>query len=255
MPFPFGHPMIPRLLCATVRGGQRLAAAVVIIAVGLAGTTARASYVTATFSTVNPGEVVTITSGGKSETGWAGIYNFTNASGYTTGNIQGFCIDIAQAIYSGTTVTFNVDSLANAPVPGPAMGAKKADLVRELWGRDYALIGTDNVKAAAFQIDIWEIINETSSTLDIRHGNFFVSGVNSATLDQAQTWLNQLTGTGPKADNLIALTSATYQDYVVYATPAPPSLVLGGVGALSLLLPLCWRYRKRVSFTAARAAC
>src|SRR5262249_18412919 len=121
----------------------------------------RADYVTATFGNVSPGEVVSISSdsGSSWESGWAGVYNFTNASGAITGNYSGFCIDIAQDVYGGQTATWTVAALASAPTPGTAMGPQKANLIAELWGRDYELIGTSNTNAAAFQIAIWTIIN------------------------------------------------------------------------------------------------
>src|SRR5262249_31918386 len=138
---------------------------------------ARAGTVTATFDTVSPGEVVTISSGGFNATGWAGGYNFKNASGDLTGNFGGFCIDIAQDIYGNTTLQFNVQALSAAPVPGGGMGALRANLIRELWAADYAKIGASNQKAAAFQLAIWEIINETTLVngqldLSVTRGSF-----------------------------------------------------------------------------------
>src|SRR5205085_9440280 len=127
---------------------------------------AHAGFVTATFSNVNPGEVVTITSAKYgTETGWAGVYNFTNASSDIglSGNLKTFCIDIGQDIYSGTTTTFDVRNLANAPTPGSQMGQYRANLIRELWYQNYVKIGSSNSNAAAFQIAIWEIINETTT--------------------------------------------------------------------------------------------
>ena len=130
------------------------------------------------------------------------------------------------------------------------MGQTKANLIAELWARNYLSIGTDNVKAAAFQIDIWEIINETNAPPNnIRTGDFYVSS-DTATLDQAQTWLNQLTGTGRRQTGLIALTSGTYQDYVVQGvvTPAPAGWMLGLIGSFGFLFPVAWRSRKQFLF-------
>ena len=242
--------------------------AVAILAVGLFATPIRAGFVQATFSNVNPGEVVTITSQKYgTESGWAGVYNFTNATSDIglSGNLKTFCIDISQNINSGNTVKFDVTNLADAPVqPADQMGQKRANLIGELWYQNYASIGTNNSNAAAFQIAIWEIINET--TID-QNGDFvlYVSGVNKGTfnvqgnaetLKTANMWLSalDLTGNGTKTPGLIAMTSggsSGYQDYVVQgpvATPVPSSLVLGMTGTLALLLPVAWRTRKRFSF-------
>jgi hypothetical protein len=242
-----------------------------VVAVSLMAIPAHATYETATFSNVNPGEVVTISnttnSGTTTESGWAGVYNFVNGTGPLTGSYSGFCIDIGQGINSGDSPQWTVASLASAPVPGNSMGQGRANLIAELWYNNYADIGSSNTKAAAFQIAIWEIINETATNpdgslnLDVTSGSFSVSKAYSnypttadtQTLSQANTWLGalDLSGNGNKATNLIALESTQYQDYVVQMpVPAPPGLMLGLVGAVSLLLPSAWRWRKRDALAA-----
>jgi len=78
-----------------------------------------------TFGNVTPGEVVTIHDSQyphvDGASGWAGVYNFVNASGYINGSYSGFCIDINQDIFTGTTTTFNVADLAG--VEGVGWGA------------------------------------------------------------------------------------------------------------------------------------
>ena len=227
-------------------GRHWVKAGIAVVIVATAATRASAGWVTATFSDVNPGQVVTIHSAsmGLNETGWAGVYNFKNASGDLTGDLRTFCIDIAQGIYTNTTATFELKNLSSAPTPGTAMGQDKANLISELWGRDFASI-TTNSQAAAFQIAIWEIINEKSgNALNVKNGDFTVTGVGGATLNLANTWLSELNGSGPFAPNLIAMTSSTYQDYVVQGTPAPASLALAVAGVIGMLPVLAWRRRK-----------
>ncbi len=240
------------------RRSPRVAAALAAVAaLGLAAP-ARADVIT-TFSNVSPGEVVTITSNGVSETGWAGQYNFIHSSGDITGPFGGFCIDVSQSIYGGLTVQFKVAGLASAPndnnSPSSAMGALRANLVEELWYNDHpaALLNASN--AAAFQIAVWEIINETSVdssrdlALDVSSGSFSVKDANadgSTTLATANAWLHgiDVTGAGPRDTSLIALTSPTYQDYVT-SVPAPSGLVLAGLAALSGALAAGWRRLRR----------
>ncbi len=214
----------------------------------LASAAVHADYEVATFSTVHPGEVVTIYAPGVQASGWAGDYNFVNGSGPLTGSFLGFCIDIGQDIYSNQTVKFTVASLDNAPVPGPAMSAYQANLIRELWANNYVSSQTSNSNAAAFQIAIWEIINESpNNPLNVCTGSFQVTDSDAATLQTANLWLGQLdlSGNGAMNNNLIALTSDTYQDYVVngpVAAPAPSTWVLAGAGVFTLLLAsLCRR--------------
>ena len=124
---------------------------------------------------------------------------------------------------------FDKSSLANAPDDGnsnPGMGALRASLIGELWYQDYASIGTSDTNAAAFQIAIWKIINETTpgDMTDVTKGSFTVSGP-QATLMQANAWLSgiALDGSGPQAGGLIALTNPTYQVRLVQ-TPGAPRL-------------------------------
>jgi hypothetical protein len=236
----------------------------------------RADYVTATFGNVNPGEVVSISSdsGSTWESGWAGVYNFSNASGALTGNYSGFCIDIAQNIYSGQTATWTVANLANAPTPGTQMGIQKANLIAELWYNDYALIGSSNTNAAAFQIAIWAIINGTisngietfsisSNHTTLTSGSFQAKTIaygqqpiDTTMVNTAYTWLENLNpvGTGSGAAGLTALTNPTYQDYVVqFPAPAPSGLLLGSTATV-MLLALAWRRQRGLSYSAAESS-
>lgn len=217
-----------------------------IVALGFSCPGAGAATVTATFSGVNPGHSFTYSLNGTSHGTSAGVYFFTNASGFLSGNLRTFCIDISQSIAVGNVVPFNVDQLQNAPKPGGGMGQARADLIAELYGRHYADTGTAD-GAAAFQVAVWEITSETQTdpntgkvVLNLS-GGIFRAVTSAAWVTNAQTWLNQLDGTGPKASNLIALTSDTKQDYVTL-TPEPSSLVLCTCGVAGLLVT---RFRRR----------
>jgi hypothetical protein len=239
-----------RLVSGRQEPGGRAALVAALLALGVAAPV-RADLVTATFSTVNPGEVVGISStyGSNPEYGWAGVYNFVNASGSLNGSFGGFCIDISQNIYGNQTVTFGVTTLDQAPVPGNGMGPLRAKLIAELWANDHAQALTSDSNAAAFQIAIWEIINESNpNNLNVTTGNFQVTDSDTKTLTTANTWLAglNLSGTGPQASNLIALTSAQYQDYVTMApVPEPSGLVLSGIALGVSACGAAWRRRRQ----------
>lgn len=237
----------------------RVGAALVAVAAAWCLAAPARADVTTTFSDVNPGEVVTLSNG---ETGWAGQYNFTKATGNITGNFGSFCIDISQNIYGGQTVTFQLASLASAPNDGPnspGMGALRAELIEELWYSDHTAALASASNAAAFQVAIWEIINETNTdpngnlALDVTKGSFTVTDSDGATLTTANNWLQgiNILGTGPKDTSLIALTNPNYQDYVteggnnIQSTPAPPGLALAGVAAVCGGLAAGWRRYRR----------
>ena len=230
---------------------QALAGLAVALGVAMPAPRAPADTVSATFSNVNPGEVLTITSSAPPLARYKGGPECTTLPAPAealTGNFSGFCIDIAQDIYAGQQATWNVAALANAPTPGTQMGQVKANEIAELWYNNYASIGNSAQAAAAFQIAIWEIINETSTKLDVTSGSFTATG-DSVTTTLANQWLGAIdtSGNGLKATGLIALTSMGTQDYVVQAVPVPPGLVLGGVGIFCLLIPTAWRRYRLLS--------
>jgi hypothetical protein len=173
-------------------------------------------------SGVAPSVITSYTLNGVKDFADAGVSNWTRsatnpgtfAGSPTPGEKFGvFCLEPDQEFPSGNTVAYNVIDLDSDPTNGP-MGAAKANAIRELWGRFRGAIGTDGAKAAAFQMAVWEIV--TDSGRDLSTGVFRAGTANAtevAVKNQAQSWLNQLNGTGPKA-NLLALSSPTDQDQV-----------------------------------------
>jgi hypothetical protein len=210
---------------------------------------ARAGTVTATLDRVGPGRpfIYQVADGPpRTAATPAGVYNFTDASGDLTGDFDAFCIEIAQGIKRGGTITFAVKDLEDAP--GSPMGQEKADLLRELWGRHAKDVKTAD-GAAAFQAAVWEITGETTKKangkLDLSlTGGHFKAVKTPAWVITAQAWLNQLDGTGPKATNLVALTNPNRQDYVTAVAPVPGGLALGGFGAVLAAAAAWWRRRR-----------
>ena len=148
----------------------------------------------------------------------------------------GFCIEMQ---YSDAWQTYKVIELAAAPIPsgpeGQPMGATKADYIRELWSLHIADT-TTNQGAAAFQAAVWEIVYEDAQAWNLNTWNPTNLPTNSSVMvanttvgDLANLWLSQLDGVGPRANNLVALSSQGYQDYVV-EIPAPGAIVLGLIG-------------------------
>ena len=147
----------------------------------------------------------------------------------------------------GSWYTMNIRPVSETPVSsGPAdtgygpMGAAKAEALRELWGRFYAL-ANDNVSCAAFQLAVWEITYEdlyvpTPPGWDVTVGKFKAldgGGNTTLAINQANTWLGQITGTGPKAV-LYGLSLGGVQDVIV--TPEPATMAFLSLGGIGLLL-------------------
>jgi hypothetical protein len=146
-----------------------------------------------------------------------------------------FCIEPLQST-TYDNVPYELQPLSQGATNIGGMGTTRANYVLELLGRFYPTINRplSNTVAAALQIALWEIIRETSPTFDVYSG--FVrfqnpSGANMLT--QAQTYLNALNGTGPRASSIWALNSNTYQD-VLFQTPEPTTYALIGTSLLGL---------------------
>jgi hypothetical protein len=161
-------------------------------------------------------------------------------------NFVTFCIEPREGISAGQNYTWEVEPLSNGTTSIGGMGVAKAELIRELIGREYATWGSTltAVRAAAIQIAIWEIVEENSGSLNVQTGNIrFRNGSISNLLDVAQSMLNALDGTGPKAQYLYALTNPTAQDIIVKAipngvpdivAPEPASFAMLGIGLFAL---------------------
>jgi hypothetical protein len=154
----------------------------------------------------------------------------------------GFCIEMQDS--PNSFKPYNLLDLDNAPVnKGPpddgvrvVMGATKANYIRELWAAHIGEV-TTNIKAAAFQAAVWEIVYEDKQAWDVdawdssnlaNESSFKLAG-NATVISTAQTWLDNLTGSGPRQNNLVALSAKDYQDYVV-EVPAPGAILLGMMG-------------------------
>jgi hypothetical protein len=155
-----------------------------------------------------------------------------------------FCIEV-QTISFGGTYPYSVRDAFDAPIPdgpndtsGGPMGVPKAEGLKELWGRFHGQVNS-NITAAAFQLAVWEIVFEdlyvtSPPAWDVLSGKFEArldSGDPTLAINQANAWLAQIDGSGPKAQ-LYGLTNGGAQDLLV---PEPATVALLGLGALSLI--------------------
>jgi hypothetical protein len=177
-----------------------------------------------------------------------------------------FCIELGNTaetqISPGTRYTFGVrPDLTTAPTIGTQA---KADAILELYGRHYntawAASGfAGSSDAVAFQLALWELVYDGRSSdptsLTDSTGHFHVNGADyGAAATTAQSWLNGLTGNpGAFAANLpgmelVALVAPAdpsdaklntpTQDQLAIrpkAVPAPPAVVLAGLGVVALV--------------------
>ena len=180
-------------------------------------------------------------------TGFTGQFQLTysNMNPPTMGLLpDAFCIE-TQTISIGGTYPYSVRDAFDAPIPGGPndtsggpMGTQKADYLAELWGQFHSQVNS-NITAAAFQLAVWEIVFEdlyvqTPPGWNVLSGKFEArddAGNPHSAIVQANAWLAQVDGSGPKAQ-LYGLTNSSAQDFLV---PEPATVALLGLGALSLI--------------------
>lgn len=172
-----------------------------------------------------------------------------------------FCIELAPGQNlpaPGANTIFDVRTLAAAPTIG---STDKAAAITELYGRFYdtawgsnSFTGSD--QSVAFQIALWELLYDganPANTTSLNGGAFNINGT-FAQKALAQTWLNALDGDTSLFDSrlggleLVALVAPggpgaksqdNIQDQIALrprgVVPAPPGLILAGIGLVSLL--------------------
>lgn len=151
-----------------------------------------------------------------------------NVNGVVT---ESFCIDPYQWS-SSSQQTYNVASLGSAPSPTGGMGATEALIISNLWAENYqAALGSASI-AAGLQIAIWEAVAKgTGISFSLAQTNDW----GASTMLANATAAAKLSNVAPVS--LVALSNATYQDYVVQNVPdSGMTLVLLGFGLASLAI-------------------
>ena len=201
---------------------------------------------TVTFPVYNSSGVYT---GQVTEGTVVGIYDFTQVNSSPTANpyprnpglpvlFDAFCMDLKQFVYYTPTIShwsemrqLGLDGSDDGPWPGPH-GApmtltQKTNLLK-LFGLHNSDVTLSTTNAAAFGAAVWEIVWETSGTLnpsgalDVTAGYLSVS-VNSGAQTLANTWLGQLASYNPSSyPEIQGLLDNTPQDQLV--------LIIGGTG-------------------------
>jgi hypothetical protein len=232
----------------------RLSAALVA-AVGFLAAAPRASADTITITLDNGGTPVSYNpNGGASVTEYAGPFHWTQTAP-TSANITTYCIDLTHYISTGGTYTYTTVPVASlVPLSGDGTGINttaKVNAIDALFNKYYTISQTSAADSAAFQLALWKLEYDgpSSSPTSLTTGTIQLAGDTKTTL--AQEMLN---GTLPSSYNdlanasLVALISGTSnQNQIevvpnppVAGVPAPPALMLAGIGVLGLVGRARW---------------
>lgn len=201
-------------------------------------------------------QAVTITGGASV---WAGVYNYHLSGWSPTRDIDyaGFCIQSNQPVDNSSKnwKVVSLDDVLLTTEPSMFLGdvtlkdgskISKASAVARIW-TEYTADHSLNPVAA--QIAIWEVLNETSSSLSVSGGTF-TANTASGQMTIANDYLGNLGGTTPETD-VYALWNASEQDGSIVisgnlSVPEPMAIVnlvavagiFGGAGLIR------WRRRK-----------
>lgn len=148
----------------------------------------------------------------------------------TAQSFEAWCVDIFQnAYFNWSSSDYVSESASIYP------GTDKSNLLLKLATESLGSVN-NSLTSSAFQLAVWEIVNETSGSYSLSDGTFSASGASDDSIALANNWLSKLPGvTTHNSYSISVLHSADYQDFAVFtAVPEPGTIALFGLGLLGI---------------------
>jgi len=237
----------------------RVSVATAALALLLAGLP-RAAADTINLTLNSGGPNITLTYKTTTETVGGGPFSWTQSSplnsNYPTGpnGITTYCADLDHVIKTGNTYQYSV-STNLATLSPVGNDSAKITAINELYAEGYKDSFNSSANEAAFQLALWKLIYDGPSNLSFSSGNIRATGTvaqdaTNLLNNLGQTKVNEMSGY-----ELAALTStntqypAQGQIMVIpappppHGVPAPPAVMLAGIGVLALIGRARWNRR------------
>jgi hypothetical protein len=157
----------------------------------------------------------------------AGGFSMTDVD--TSSTFQAWCVDIFQTLASPSSYTLQSASSFYSSDPG------KATALSQLASSSLSSV-TNATNSAAFQLAVWEIVNEASGGgYSLTAGNFKASST-TAVINAANSMLGNLSG--PITMTASVWASGSSQDIAVFAPVPEPetyAMMLAGLGLMGFV--------------------
>ena len=163
--------------------------------------------------------VMTTSLTGGEQIGVGRLAGVLTLNGVTDNSFLTYCTDLFQDVYFNTTYA---DYSLVGTDTAHGFSARQADLLGKLYTHSGAVHNTND--SVAFQLSVWEIVNETSHRLSVSNGLFRrTRGGSTTQIALANSWLSAISQDA--ADNEFDATrlfSPTAQDFVIFNHKPPP---------------------------------